>query len=91
MRQVAQAEAPARMMPKKVMEVRIKRAENGGHTVEHHFGGGAGGNYAYREPTSAAFGSGQGAEMLAHVANKMGVKMAGGTESEEPAAEEEDA
>ena len=93
MRTEARAEAPAKMMPKKVMEVRIKRAENGGHTVEHHFGGDMGGNYAYREPTMHAFGDNQGAEMLSHVANKMGVKMSGaGQEHSEvvPANEEEE-
>lgn len=95
MRTEARAEAPSPKTPKKVMEISIKRGEGGGHVVTHHYGGGMpqAGGYAYREPTVHPFSDGQGAEMLAHVANNMGVKMSGaGQEHSEvvPANEEEE-
>lgn len=62
---------------KKLDHVRIEPAENGGHTVEHHFEHQDG---PYREPEQHVFGKGEHEKMLAHVANALKLP--------EPAAEE---
>ena len=53
--------------PKVLDHLRVKEAENGGHVVSHHFVG-----YDH-EPEDHVFGAGQGKQMLAHVAEHMGV------------------
>jgi hypothetical protein len=63
-----QASPPARKKaPKALAHLRISPAENGGHVVEHHF------THYDHEPEQHVFGKGQGHEMLAHVAQHMGV------------------
>lgn len=57
---------------KKVLDhMRIKEAENGGHTVEHHYNTVDG--PGYHEPEMHVFGPDQGEEMLAHVAKHANV------------------
>lgn len=77
-------------MAKKLIEIRIKPAENGGHTVEHHVREMAkdtkahsGVSMAYYEPEHHVFGADEGHEMLAHVANHLGIKAGEGDEEHE--------
>lgn len=72
----------------KFARIEIEPSENGGHTVTHHMkampmhsskhGMMPG---AYHEPEKHVFGEGEGHEMLAHVANHLGIE-AGMGESE---------
>ena len=67
--------------PKKELDhIRIKKAENGGHVIEHHFT-----SYEH-QPESHAFGKDQREEALAHISKHMGVSMG---EPEEDETEEE--
>src|SRR5579859_2271376 len=57
--------------------VRIEEAENGGHSIEHHFESGAG---AYHEPKTFVFSKPEGAKpqlpkghVLAHIAEHLGI------------------
>ncbi len=58
----------------------IEPAENGGHTVTHRFKStpnpSTKGSIAeiYHEPETHVFGEGQEKELMAHVANKLGIK-----------------
>jgi hypothetical protein len=54
---------------KRVRSIEIEPAENGGHTVTHHFTSGS--TAAYAEPERHVFGAHEGHEMLAHVANHL--------------------
>lgn len=74
--------------------IRIEEAENGGHSVEHHFESGGG---AYHEPKTFVFGKPEGAKpslpkghILQHIAEHMGIphEVAGG--KSEGMEEEED-
>lgn len=70
----------------------IHPAENGGHTVMHHFKHKASKSGAFREtpePEHHVFGPNEGHEMLAHVANHLGVKEM--PAEEEPEVEEAEA
>ena len=65
------------MATKEIHRIEIEPAENGGHTVTHHFKPtekpGKGLSYDYDRPRSEThvFGKGEGHEMLAHVANHL--------------------
>ena len=66
---------------KKVIEhIRIVPAENGGHTVEHHYKAAPshsskmGMGMHYTEPEHHVFGKEDGHEMLAHVANHLQIE-----------------
>jgi hypothetical protein len=78
----------------------IEPAENGGHTVTHHYKesprkdnrAAAGISMGYAEPESHVFGKNEGHEMLAHVANHLNIPESQGEpaqETEEPEGEEE--
>jgi hypothetical protein len=61
--------AGSRKKPAKVLDhLRVKEAENGGHSVEHHF------TSFEHEPETHVFGADQGPEMLAHVAKAANIK-----------------
>lgn len=64
---------------KELHHVEITPAENGGHTVAHHFKYEGG---EYHEPEEHVFGKGEHEKMLAHVANALKLP--------EPAEEEEE-
>jgi len=61
----------------KIRRIEIEPAENGGHTVTHHFkespthSSKSGLGSTYVEPEHHVFGPEQGHEMLAHVANHL--------------------
>lgn len=67
--------------PKKLLRIEIEPAENGGHTVTHHFREGMGKDarshsgisFHHEEPEKHVFGPHEGHEMLAHVANHLHV------------------
>jgi hypothetical protein len=73
--------------------VRIEEAENGGHSIEHHFESGSG---AYHEPKTYVFGKPEGPKpklpkghVLQHVAEHMGIPHEVMGKSEEPEEEGE--
>jgi len=73
----------------------IEPAENGGHTVTHHWKpmqreGKHGIQETYVEPESHVFGAGEGKKMMAHISDHLGIK-AGKESKEEPEMEEEEA
>lgn len=65
------------MADKKIRRIEIEPAENGGHTVTHHYretpthSAKSGIHVAYMEPEQHVFGPEDGHEMLAHVANHL--------------------
>lgn len=69
-------------MANKLRRMEIEPAENGGHTVTHHFKevmkanskthSGIGGGFI--EPEKHVFGEGEGHEMLAHIANHLKIE-----------------
>lgn len=48
--------------PKKLDHMRVEEAENGGHTVTHHF------THYEHNPEQHVFGKGEGNELLMHIA-----------------------
>ena len=81
------------MSKKMVDEVRIKPDGEGGHHVTvHHKAAERMGRYgvqsSYIEPTSKNFGSGEGHEMLAHVANTLQIPEQDEPEAKDNAKEE---
>lgn len=84
-------------MAKQLHRIEIEPAENGGHTVKHHFReiakdskSHAGVSMRYHEPESHVFGPEEGHEMLAHIANHLGIKEPDGEREREHEVEEED-
>ena len=73
-----QVEATAHKQKKEVDHIRIHKAKNGGHVVEHHH------KHFAHPPETHVFGPGDGGKMLAHVGKHMGVPA-----SEEEAGESE--
>lgn len=76
------------MSKKEISRVEIEPAENGGHTVTHHFKeamreGRHGIQSSYIEPEHHVFGQDEGHEMLAHVANTLSIPEHEEDESEE--------
>jgi len=51
--------------------LRVKEAEDGGHTVEHHY---AEDGMVFHKPKVHVFGKDEGAEMMAHVSKHANVK-----------------
>ena len=66
-------------MAKKIRRMEIEPAENGGHTITHHFkespthSSKSGMGMSYTEPERHVFGPEDGHEMLAHVANALAI------------------
>ena len=65
-------------MAKEIRRIEIEPAENGGHTVTHHYKdavrhGKHGDVSRYVEPEHHVFGPDEGHEMLAHVANHLAI------------------
>lgn len=60
--------------------MRIEKAANGGHVVEHHFQSEGG----YREPQQHVFGEKDGKALLAHISKHMGIKAGPSSGEEEP-------
>lgn len=56
---------------KKIDHLRIHRADNGGHLIEHHFESSSG---PYQEPEQHVFAKDEGEKLMAHVAHHMGVE-----------------
>lgn len=69
----------ARKSSKRLEEISIKKAENGGHVVTHRFHGFA------HEPQHFAFGHGEGGKLMDHVRENMDV-----SDSEPEGGEEDD-
>ena len=67
------------MAKREMRRMEIEPAENGGHTVTHHYretpthSGKGGVQMAYQEPEHHVFGADQGHEMLAHLANHLNI------------------
>ena len=66
------------MAKKEIHHIEIEPAENGGHTVTHHFHpirteGRFGIQEHYMEPERHVFGEDEGHEMLAHIANHLAI------------------
>jgi hypothetical protein len=61
----------------KMDHMRITPAENGGHTVEHHYkampSGKSGAFMEHKEPETHVFGAGEGAKMLGHLKKHLGI------------------
>ncbi len=75
-------------MKKEIRHIQIEPAENGGHTVTHHYKpmqreGKHGIQENYLEPENHAFGADEGHEMLAHVANALEISEDEGDKDEE--------
>lgn len=68
--------------------VRITPAENGGHVVEHHFESGP--DMRYKEPESHVFGADEGAKLLAHLKEHLGIKADIPSAADIPGKEHED-
>ena len=64
------ATRPEKEKPNKVHELRIRKADNGGHVVEHVY---ENNGMGYKAPDVHAFGDDQGGDALAHVGEWMGV------------------
>lgn len=65
------------MAGKKLARLEIHLGANGGHSVHHYFKAGASKSGAFtqhHEPEVHHFGPEQGEEMLAHVANHLGIE-----------------
>lgn len=64
---------------KHIRRIEIEPAENGGHTVTHHFketpshSSKSGIGMSYTEPERHVFGPEQGHDMLAHIANHLAI------------------
>ena len=57
--------------PKELRSIEIERSANGGYVAQHRFHSGEG---AYHEPETHTFGEGQGAELMAHLGEHLGIK-----------------
>lgn len=83
---MAPSEPARHRKPKKELDhLRVHKAENGGHIVEHHF------TSFEHEPEHHVFGEHEGEDMMDHIAGHMGVKTGGTTDEEaesEPEGEE---
>lgn len=56
--------------PKKELDhLRVRKADNGGHIVEHHF------SHFEHDPEHHAFGKDEGPEMMDHIAHHMGANV----------------
>ena len=55
---------------KQLDHMTIRKAENGGHAIEHHFGG------FQHEPETHVFSKDEGQEAHEHIEKHMGMKMA---------------
>jgi hypothetical protein len=78
-------------MKKEMRRMEIEPAENGGHTVTHHYRemqreGKHGIQTSYVEPEHHVFGADEGHDMLAHVANHLAIPEP--NEPDEPAVDE---
>lgn len=71
----------------KLDHMRITPAENGGHTVEHHYKvtmkGDSGAFMAHHEPATHVFGKGEGKKMMAHLKEHLGIGAAAAAGSQE--------
>ena len=81
-------------MKKEIRRIEIEPAENGGHTVTHHYKemqreGKHGIQSSYVEPEHHVFGPEDGHEMLAHVANHLEIPEREGTPEDEETPEME--
>lgn len=56
--------------PKKLDHIRVHKGENGGHMVEHHF---EQAGPQYHEPEQHIFGKSEGAKLMSHIREHMGV------------------
>jgi hypothetical protein len=75
------------MAKKEMRRMEIEPAENGGHTVTHHYReavGKGGMSGSYQEPEQHVFGANEGHEMLAHVANHLEIPEMEDDEEDEP-------
>jgi hypothetical protein len=76
---------------REVRKIEIEPSENGGFTVTHHnkpkmskdSKAHSGMSIGYEEPEHHVFGKGEGHEMLAHVANHLGIDEKDGEENED--------
>lgn len=60
----------------KIRRIEIEPAENGGHTVTHHFQPASGKGFmtgSHKEPQAHVFGANEGHAMLVHVANTLDI------------------
>jgi hypothetical protein len=64
-------------MPKVLGHLLIRKAEGGGHIVEHHF------TSMEHEPESHVFAAGEGKQMMAHVGEHMGADLSAEPEAED--------
>ena len=75
----------------RLIRMEIEPAENGGHTVTHHLkpkmtksrDAHSGMAMGYQEPEKHVFGADEGHEMLAHVANHLGISEIEGKEEKD--------
>ena len=73
MSELKMAKSPEKEKPNKVHELRIRKADNGGHIVDHVY---ENNGMNYKQPDQNVFGDGEGGKALAHVGEWMGVPMA---------------
>lgn len=86
------------MAKKEIRRIEIEPAENGGHTVTHHYKESrvrdskshSGIGLSYQEPEHHVFGKSQGHEMLAHVANHLSIPEHSAEGEDQDAEREED-
>ncbi len=71
---------------KSLHHIRIHKAENGGHTIEHHYD--ESGIGAYHPPETHVFGPKDGDALLDHVKKHMAVKCEGAKEEGKEEAKE---
>ena len=70
MADIRMASKKAEDKPNKVHELRIRKADNGGHIVDHMY---ENNGMNYKQPDQHVFGDGEGDKALAHVGDWMGV------------------
>lgn len=67
--------------PKEIRSIEVEKAENGGHTVTHRFQHQSEG--PYHEAETHVFGKSEGAKLLAHLTEHLGINAGAANESEE--------
>lgn len=85
-------------MAKEIRRIEVEPAENGGHTVTHHFKeekvkdrhAHSGISMGYTEPEHHVFGKDEGHAMLAHIANHLQIPEPGGEKEREKEVTDDD-
>jgi hypothetical protein len=75
---VGNSRPPKKAGPKQIRSLEMEKAENGGHTVTHRFQ--HTGDGSYHESETHVFGKSEGAKLLTHLTEHLGIGNAVDTE-----------